>query len=86
MSKPKGNIFPNGKPVGQDPLLRFQWCMKYGILLSKNLVASQVFWIINHCGISSGFNKFPAVYCVGTFVFFLLSFEMASPRNKIRIN
>ena len=30
-----------------------------------------VFWIINHCGITSGFNKLPAVYCFGTFVFFL---------------
>ena len=46
--------------------------MKYGILLSNNLMASQVFWIINHCGVTSGFNKVPGVYCLGAFCVFLV--------------
>lgn len=50
-------FFLAGSRLDKNSLLRFRWGMKYGILLSKNLMASQVFWIINHCGITSGFCR-----------------------------
>ena len=34
-------------------------------------MASQVFWMIYHCGLTSGFNKFSVVNCFGTFCAFL---------------
>ena len=43
-------------------------------------MASQVFWIINHCGITSGFNKAPGVYCLGAFLCFSCR-PLKWPRN-----
>ena len=45
--------------------------MKYGILLSKNLMASQVFWTINNCGITVGLIGSQLFIALGRFVFFL---------------